>query len=465
MTQDFDWLDEPLTFDDAAAFTPVPLAEIPVFDDAPHGVHSEGNGWAWHDTALIAVERVTPDGEDTEYAVSLVDLYAHAETGAVGGRTLEIGSSPDVDEMTALIETLNDDMREAHTLPFERADFVQEWSTERALELGTVPPVWSDASAGEIAAYEHIHTPPLDVEAEPTQPLPDMESDNRFREAFASSSFHLLEPVDPCVNYSFEVSAADPWTLELTADKWWLGENGRVGHESQTLKTYSLETMAWERDFVHEEAAADRATLHRVFQEQGLDAAMHHAEGTAVANGELQSGEPLFTDGPPDRFDSWREITNDETREMPAVSVPDDWETFVEAHTVDPPARERHYWQMHTVAVETPDGQPLGAALVVTEYPQFPPDFSGDLPDDAESRTLEMAHFADEHAARKFEAEFRSYLVPGMIDAPELAQEVAKLEGLSAEWIEMEGNTLTREADGWQVHDPHVERDAPNIDF
>ncbi len=321
MTQEFEWLDEPLTFDDAAAFTPVPLAEIPVFDAAPQGIHGEGNGWTWHDTALIAVERVTPDGEDHEYAVSLVDLYAHAETGAIGGRTLEIGASADVDEMTGLIETLNDDMTEAQTLPFERAEFVQEWTTERALEQGTIPPVWSDASAGEIAAYEQLH---------------------------------------------------------------------------------------------------------------GL--------------GEI-------------------DITNDETREMPAVNAPDDWETFVEAHTVDPPEMERHYWQMHTVAVETPDGQPLGAALVVTEYPQLPPDFSGDLPDDVESRTLEMAHFPSVEAAEKFEQDFRSYLVPGLLDAPELAKEVAKLEGLSGEWIEMEGNSLVREADEWQVHDPQVERDAPSIDF
>lgn len=55
-------------------------------------------------------------------------------------------------------------------------------------------------------------------------------------------------------------------------------------------------------------------------------------------------------------------------------------------------------------------------------------------------------------AAHKFEQDFRSYLVPGLIDAPELAQEVAKLDGLSGEWIEMEGSTLTREAEEWSVH-------------
>jgi hypothetical protein len=41
-----------------------------------------------------------------------------------------------------------------------------------------------------------------------------------------------------------------------------------------------------------------------------------------------------------------------------------------------------------------------------------------------------MAHFASEQNANKFDAEFRSCLVPGLLDGPELAPEVAKLEGL-----------------------------------
>jgi hypothetical protein len=32
-----------------------------------------------------------------------------------------------------------------------------------------------------------------------------------------------------------------------------------------------------------------------------------------------------------------------------------------------------------------------------------------------EARTLDMAHFASEADAAKFDAEFRSYLVPGLI--------------------------------------------------
>ncbi|MBK9750776.1 MAG: hypothetical protein IPO91_28995 [Chloroflexi bacterium] len=87
-----------------------------------------------------------------------------------------------------------------------------------------------------------------------------------------------------------------------------------------------------------------------------------------------------------------------------------------------------------------------------------------------EARTLEMAHFANEDDARKFEAEFRSYLVPGLLDGPELAPEVAKLEGLSGEWEDMDyrgivdymnGNrTIVLEADNWHLNNPNAEREA-----
>ena len=58
-----------------------------------------------------------------------------------------------------------------------------------------------------------------------------------------------------------------------------------------------------------------------------------------------------------------------------------------------------------------------------------------DTPQRAER--LEMAHFASEEQAQRFETEFRSYLVPGLIDGPELAEEVSKLEGMAGEWIEV----------------------------
>ena len=104
-----------------------------------------------------------------------------------------------------------------------------------------------------------------------------------------------------------------------------------------------------------------------------------------------------------------------------------------------------HVWQMQHRPAETPDGQPLGVALFVTEFPDLPPDFDAQVEHDglddslypSRARTVEMAHFADAAQARQFETEFRSYLVPGLIDGPELAPEVAKLEGLSGQWQDL----------------------------
>jgi hypothetical protein len=340
---------------------------------------------------------------------------------------------------------------------------------------------------------------------EDTQPLtpviaaPETEVE-AFREQFANSAYRLLEPVDPTVNYSFEVMAADPWTLELTADKWWLENNGRVGHGGQTLKTYSLESYEWEREIEREIASMDREDLHRTYQEEGLEAAMQRAEGIAVANGELDANRAdgrLFKEGPPDRYTTAREaellgledapvgqpirdITNDETAEMPAVGVPEpgSWDELVAQQPDDDPEPERHYWQMHYRPVETPEGESLGTALFVTEFPQLPPDFDDYIEENGmddsiyptEARTVEMAHFATEEDARKFDAEFHSYLVPGLLDGPELAPEVAKLEGLSGEWEEMDyqgivdymsgKRTVVREESDWHLHNPHAEREA-----
>jgi len=341
---------------------------------------------------------------------------------------------------------------------------------------------------------------------EDTQPLtpvtvePETQVD-QFREQFADSAYRLLEPVDPTVNYSFEVMAADPWTMELTADKWWLEKDGQVGHEGQTLKTYSLESFEWEREMEREVAAIDVENLHRTYQDEGLEAAMRRAEGIAVANHELDPNRAdgrLFTDGPPDRFTTARElqlmgfedapidepirdITNDETQELPPVSVPEQgsWGELVAQQDDRVESEpERHYWQTHYRPVETPDGERLGTALFVTEFPQLPPDFDDYIDENGmddsvyptEARTVEMAHFANEKDAAKFDAEFRGYLVPGLLDGPELAPEVAKLEGLSGEWeyIDYRGivdymsgsRTIVRESDDWHLHNPNAEREA-----
>ena len=79
-------------------------------------------------------------------------------------------------------------------------------------------------------------------------------------------------------------------------------------------------------------------------------------------------------------------------------------------------------------------------------------------------------HFETTAAADKFGKEFNGYLVPGLLDGPELAQEVAQLEGLPVEWKTLEGHdlkayqnaelTLTRDPADWHPYNPNAEHDA-----
>lgn len=396
------------------------------------------------------------------------------------------------------------DLRELHEIPETQgleaaSDYLDRGRDDpRLFPHGPLDPFTTNFElerAEATIAHEHPHgnAPMLAPEARA----------DRFRERFADSQYPLLEPIDPTVNYSFELVAADPWTLELSADKWWIGDGGHIGHQSQTLKSYSMESYEWERETEREIASIDREDLHRTYQKSGLEAAMRQAESLAVANDELDPSRAdgrLFQQGPPDRFttlreaelagrdaapveESNRDITNDETQELPALSPPKPagWNALVAVQTDDEPEPERHYWQMHYRPVETPAGERLGTALFVTEFPQLPPDFDDYIEkngmDDSiyptEAQTLEMAHFASDDDAHQFAAEFRSYLVPGLLDGPELAPEVAKLEGLSGEWEAMNyhqivdymrGNcAIVREESDWHLHNPNAEREAQEL--
>ena len=135
----------------------------------------------------------------------------------------------------------------------------------------------------------------------------------QFRDAFQDSEFHLLEPVREQVNYSFELMPADPYTLELRADKWWLGENDRVENSTLTLNTYDYDARDDEahRAAVREEALLDKESLLRTHAQQGLGAAMRAAEQMAVNNGYLDADRQdprLFTEGPEDPFLTGREV-------------------------------------------------------------------------------------------------------------------------------------------------------------
>lgn len=274
----------------------------------------------------------------------------------------------------------------------------------------------------------------------------------------------LLEPLDPAVNYAVAVQASDPWTLELAVEKVWKAENGYVGIESQTVQTY-------DPDEDREAAAADREALLEVYDERGLEAVMHKAELQAMQNGYLDANRAnlnLFRDGPPDHFQTLAQQLESETNPY--------WNT--EGEVIDEPESEQSaqnpYWRLDTIPVNDPEGEPLGHALHMVVYDgiEHDPERVGTPPmvEDEPFRMLKMAHFETTEAADKFGKEFNGYLMPGLLEGPELAVEVARLEELHVDWKTLEGDdlkayqdgqyTLTRDLSDWHPYNPNAERDA-----
>jgi hypothetical protein len=315
-----------------------------------------------------------------------------------------------------------------------------------------------------------------------------------FEATFEKHPVDLLQPIDDTVNYAVVVRDTDPWTRELMIEKYWRERQGYLGVDTFTVDSYAS-------DNEEERLAADaaRKELLQIYQERGLEPMMRQAELDAMKKGYMSSDRVrpyLFDQKATDRFVTLAQQLDIENN--PYWSIGDDvvdtdiettvepstptveqkvWEELLLQHGLDKPNEDRHYWQMHYRRAETSTGEPLGGALFVTEFPQLPPDFDDYVEqwglDDSiyptQARTLELAHFVSDKDAAKFEKEFRSYLQPGVIDAIELAPEVAKLEGLSGVWREMDYNEIVdymsdlggivRDLNQWHPHNPHAERD------
>ena len=255
---------------------------------------------------------------------------------------------------------------------------------------------------------------------------------------------------------------ADPWTVELAVEKYWKEPNGYIGIDSLTLNTYSAD------DAERLVAETERDVLMQVHEERGLEGLMHKAELTVMEHDWLAADRAdlrLFRQGPPDHFETLAQQLEGEVNPY--------WNTDGEI-IPEPEAAENPYWRMETLPVEDPDGEPLGHALHMVVYPyvEHDPERVGTpmMPEDEPFRMLEMAHFETPEAADKFGKEFNGYLMPGLLEGPELAQEVARLEGLPVEWKSLEGDdltayrdlnlTLTRDPADWQPYNPNAERDA-----
>lgn len=291
-----------------------------------------------------------------------------------------------------------------------------------------------------------------------------LEGTDWFEATFDSDENQLLEPLDPTVNYAVVVQASDPWTLEMSVEKVWKGEAGYMGFDSQTVQTYNP-------DENRQTAEAEREALLEVYDERGLEAMMHKAELQAMQNGYLDADRAdtrLFREGPPDRFETLAQQLEGEINPY--------WNTdgeVIEDPEPDPQA-QNPYWRLETIPMNDPEGERLGHAMhmIVYDGVEHDPEAIGTpaMDENEPFRMLEMAHFETIEASDKFGEEFKGYLMPGLLEGPELAEEVTRLEGHPVEWKTLEGQelddyrdlklTLTRDLADWHPYNPNAERDA-----
>ncbi len=254
-----------------------------------------------------------------------------------------------------------------------------------------------------------------------------------FEATFARRNIELLKPLDDTVNYAIVVQYADPWTVELAAEKYWKAENGYLGIESVTLNTYEPQP-----ENEHEVAAMDRERLLRLYDQQGLEAMMHEAENISVDSRNLnphRADPRLFRRGPADRFKTVCELAI-ETQAGDAVQPAPDLEDTQEMASVWLGIDPMPVWQIQVLPVQAcdPDGEALGASTVVVHCPLL-----DGQPDARRAHMLEIGQFHTREDAEHFGQEFLTfyhYAYPG--DLPSLAEDVAKRGGLPGTWRDIE---------------------------
>jgi hypothetical protein len=140
--------------------------------------YSTDDGWGWHDATVIAVGRVLEDGEQEQYSVGAVNLYANVNTGDLGGSYIEIDTFDDIDEAAAYYHELQEDIHKRGLLPFELVDFASDHAAERAAARGEPAPEWRGATEIEYAAYDAMRG--LGDSDAPDLPPADLDLDDIF---------------------------------------------------------------------------------------------------------------------------------------------------------------------------------------------------------------------------------------------------------------------------------------------
>lgn len=223
--------------------------------------------------------------------------------------------------------------------------------------------------------------------------------------------------------------------------------------------------------------ARDNAVMaNNLLDEDRLQDAMQLVEQEAVDELMLEPDrhDPrLFTQGPLDPFQTMREEEIDDELAKYGVT----WRETHQWETESTNSRESEvnvinhpYWRLDSLLVNNPEGKSLGHALHMVIYPDIPAGQNLEITEDTPFQMMEMAHFETKQQMENFREEFHSFLKPDVLEGPELAQEVARLEGLSAEYTTLEGQelhdyrnaelTLMRTPEHWHPHNPNAEREV-----
>jgi len=320
--QAFDYLPEDDLFD------PFPIADLPAGDATSAAAppsFSRDDGWGWHDTALIAMERATPDGEATEFAVGALDLYANAHTGDLGGSYLEIDRFDDLDEAAAFYHQLQGDIHERQLLPFQLVDYAADQAQARAAERGEVAPTWAAAEPAHYATYEDIQS--LNDGQSPDIPPADLAFDSLFDDLpeqpvrdEPKPNFKALRDIGITVE-GFDPDADPPPFIDpQTGTAYWIGVF-QPDKDDPTNCVTSILTLGRDAESGEVEAQLapcvpgdwDKAYnaaeyLLGVVEKGGIERVFDAAEGMALASGQRElwqdeRGIPLAGDAAQDLAD------------------------------------------------------------------------------------------------------------------------------------------------------------------
>lgn len=306
-------------------FEPAPTGEQPSVGVALSSVGDE-DGWAWHDAALIAVERTDANGDVTNYSIGAVDLYANANTGDIGGSYLEIGTFQDIDEAAGFYHQLQGAIHDRQVLPFQLVDFAEE----RVNDLGAAAPAWGVAGPAEYAAYEETRSldsiaapdlPPdeFDLEAlfgRETDPVQSLETD--------TPTFKALREIGISADGFDPDNDPPPFVDPETGTAYWIGvfQPDKNDPDNAVTSILSLgrdpETGEVEAQLAPivpgewDKAYGAAEYLLGVVEKGGIDRAFEAAEGMALASDqrelwERERGIPLEADAAQDLADFTRD--------------------------------------------------------------------------------------------------------------------------------------------------------------